>query len=59
MIRFIIEHDTCNLTTDYRHKELQTIDIDIPELEKILSPGGIGDGWSLSRLVGVEVIKGE
>lgn len=60
MLRFIIKRHITDNISGLRKTLLETVDIDVPTLEKILSGGGWGENGSDSReLVGVEVLKTE
>lgn len=55
-LRFIIEHSRRDSISDATWKTLETIDIDVPELENLLCSGGLGEtGHSIRTLIGVEI----
>ncbi len=58
MLRFIVKRrvvDHIGETNDVFHR---TIDVELPELENILTSGGFGEnGSDHSELVGVEIIE--
>ncbi len=61
MLRFILSKETRN--QGYVGKDLCTLDVDCPQLEKILRSGGYGagpdgDDFEHTILVGVEVLHG-
>jgi hypothetical protein len=56
MIRLIIECHNAEFWTEINRKEYVTIDVDLPELENLLTRGGKGEnGFEMWRLVGAEV----
>ena len=57
MLRFVIKRTIHNEDMAYHSEGFKTIDIDVPELELILSSGGSGNGgYDESRLVGIEIL---
>ena len=59
MIRFIIERKY-KYPNGLEDDELETVDIDVPQLERILTDGGSSeDGYDLRYLLGVEVLRQE
>ena len=57
MLRFIVRRTECDMNAgghmDVSH---QTIDLDVPELERLLCSGGRGPmGFEVHDLIGVEV----
>jgi hypothetical protein len=61
MIRFILKHE--NRYGGYVSDDLETLDVDCPELEKVLTRGGYGGGpdggdFDRTRLIGAEVRPG-
>lgn len=56
MIRFILRRSTFDGSSGLRREDLQTLDIDVPELESLLLRGGYGPaGYDSTELVGAEV----
>jgi hypothetical protein len=57
MLRFVIKRTIHHEDMQYHTEMLQTIDLDLPEIEYILTRGGSGNGgFDESQLVGVEVL---
>lgn len=57
MLRFIIKREFSPPHCGVAMNSMETIDIDAPELERILCSGGYGpDGYDVHELVGVEII---
>ena len=57
MLRFIIKREFRPMHCGIVMSSMETIDIDVPELEKILCGGGYGpDGHDVRELAGVEII---
>lgn len=60
MIRFIIKRDFRPQFCGASSVSYETVDIDVPELERILLGGGYGpDGHDMRELAGVEIIPDE
>jgi hypothetical protein len=60
MLRFILKRTYHNEIVEEHLVEHKTLDIDVPNLEKILLSGGSGEGgYDYTVLLGIEVIKGE
>lgn len=58
MLRFIIKSEWRDGYNGSTGEDLSTLDIDLPELEKILSSGGFSEtSYQRCSLVGVEVRK--
>ena len=58
MIRFIIRRKIGDNISGYRTESLETVDINVPELEQILIGGGSGEsGFDIRELFGIEIIK--
>lgn len=58
MLRFIIQRIEVDANIGMRSEDYKTVDIDIPELEKILVAGGRGPaGFEMFRLAGVEILE--
>jgi hypothetical protein len=56
MIRFILKRHLYDNHSRMESEEFRTIDIDVPELQKILLSGGFGlEGHDRTELVGVEI----
>jgi len=55
MLRFIVKRHIVNLVTDYNDISYETIDAEVPELQKVLCRGGIGDGFDTTQLIGVTI----
>lgn len=56
-IRFILKRRVQDTHTGLRSSSHQTIDLDVPELEALLTAGGQGPaGYDVSELAGVEVL---
>lgn len=59
MLRFILKNTVKNDLIDLKETTYTTIDLNVIELEKLLTDGGSGEhGYDRTELVGVEVIKG-
>ena len=57
MLRFVIKRTVHNEDIAYHSEGLKTVDMEIPELEKLLDSGGCGNGgYEQSQLVGVEIL---
>lgn len=57
MLRFIIKRIVHHEDGPYHAEFFETVDIDLPILESLLTRGGGGDGgYDESHLVGVEVL---
>jgi hypothetical protein len=57
MIRFIFERSFKDMASGYEGKGLHTVDINVPELEKLLTRGGMGEnGHDITELIGAEII---
>lgn len=57
MLRFIIKHQWRDKYIPAEGEDLETVDIDAPELERILRSGGWGEGhFDRRSLTGVEVL---
>ena len=56
MLRFILKNKySCEISGNSGER-YETIDIDVPELEKILIRGGFGEsGYDKTELIGVEL----
>lgn len=57
MIRLIVEcHEAC-FNTGRERKDYVTIDVELPELERLLKKGGRGEiGFESWRLLGAELL---
>lgn len=56
MIRFVLRRQRVEL--DWRSTTLETLDVDLPELEAILTRGGYGpEGCDLTELIGAEIVR--
>jgi hypothetical protein len=59
MIRFIIQRSQEDRISGAQWKSYETLDVDVPELERQLSLGGFGEnGHDIRTLLGSEVIRG-
>lgn len=57
MIRFILRRAIKDSNSSYEGATFYTLDVDVPELEKQLTRGGLGeDGYEIVTLFDVEVI---
>lgn len=58
MLRFIIKRRICDKWSNGLTTEgFETVDIDVPELERILCSGGCGEGaYDIRDLAGVEIL---
>lgn len=58
MLRFVVRRkQKDSLVSGAEWETLETIDVDLPELERRLEQGGFGDsGYDVTELVGVEVL---
>lgn len=57
MIRLLVECHKVDDSEDVNRKDYVTLDVDIPELEKMLTRGGYGEGrFETWRLIGAEVM---
>ena len=57
MLRFILERHEMHFGPGIDRRGHYTLDIDVPELQAVLSSGGSGeDGFESHRLLGVEII---
>ena len=60
MIRFIMKRSTKDELSGATHETLHTLDVDAPEVEEVLTKGGMSqDGYDFYSLVGVEVLHPE
>lgn len=58
MIRFIILHSQEDRISGAQWKSYETLDLDVPELERQLGLGGFGEsGHDIRTLLGVEVLR--
>lgn len=58
MLRAIIRNKVKDKYSGGEWENIETIDVNCPELESILSSGGYGDGgYQIAQLVGIEVLK--
>lgn len=58
MLRFILKRETNNENIGYCGTGYDTILLDVPELETLLTRGGCGEGgFDETTLIGVEVVK--
>lgn len=56
MLRFILKQERYDSHINFHTEAMFTVDIDVPELEEILTSGGSGEqGYSQTYLVGVEI----
>lgn len=59
MIRFIVERHEQDHYAGIDDKDFYTLDIDVPNLEKMLRQGGRGEGgFEKWKLIGVELLEG-
>ena len=57
MIRFIVECHKSDFNSGLERRDYVTVDVGVPELERLLSKGGRGDmGFESWRLLGAEVL---
>lgn len=57
MIRFIVRRKFKDNYNGCELDSFETYDIDVPELESVLSSGGSGEsGYDVSTLAGIEII---
>lgn len=57
MIRFIVERHEMDYEAGFERRDFRTLDIDLPQLEKLLRRGGrYHGGYESWRLLGVEII---
>ena len=57
MIRFIIKRHYRAAFTGVSTQDFETVEIDVPELERILTGGGYSeDGHDIRELAGVEIV---
>lgn len=57
MLRFIIRRRYKDQWSGLEDDGFETVDIDVPELERILTSGGFGEhSWDIRSLAGVEVL---
>lgn len=57
MLRFILKRETFYEINQMRCAGHFTVDIDVPELESLLTSGGLGEsGFDVTELVAVEVL---
>lgn len=56
MIRFILKRRVRDNVSGYDETSIHSVDIDVPELEALLSRGGSGEnGFDFTALYGVEL----
>ena len=59
MIRFIVKRHQVDHISGLNKTSHETLDLDVPELEALLSEGGFGENGSLSvELIGAEINGG-
>jgi hypothetical protein len=57
MLRFVIKRIVHRDDVPYHTEVFETVDIDLPAIENLLTRGGFGnDGYDESHLVGVEIL---
>lgn len=58
MLRFIISRSTYDAVSDAHGQTFETLDADLPELERIMSSGDYGEsGHDVPHLIGVELLR--
>lgn len=58
MVRFIIQHSQGDRISGAQWKSYETLDVDVPELERQLKLGGFGEnGHDIRTLIGGEILK--
>lgn len=58
MLRFIIRRRCKDRATGLETEGFETVDIEVPELERIITGGGFAeDGYDDRELAGVEVLR--
>lgn len=56
-LRFILKRNIKDQYNGCEHEHLQTLDLEVPELEEALSGGGRGEnGYDITSLLGVEIL---
>lgn len=58
MIRFIVQRHESDFNSGLDSKTFHTFEIDVPELEQMLSQGGRGEmGFEHWQLLGIEIVS--
>ena len=57
MLRFVVEKHEQDHNSGFERRDVVTLDIELPELERLLNRGGRGEmGFESWRLLGVEIL---
>lgn len=55
MLRFIFSRNIAR-GDGFSWDTIESVDIEVPEIEARLSRGGYGDGYDITKLVGIELL---
>lgn len=60
MLRFVFQVSRLDGNTGLKTKGIETIDIDVPELESVITKGGLSENsYEVHDLFGIEILTGK